>query len=157
MALILCPECNKEISSMAISCPNCGFPINKEKYKIIITGFDVDTSALAGIKEVFNIDFSYEDGMKILNNLPYMIAEYDTKEEVELYVRKLKSIRWGLEISIESPINEKHFSVNNNQNDVQCPKCGSTQIQVVQRKWSLLTGILTNKVDRVCISCKYKF
>ena len=27
MALINCPECNKEISNKAHSCPNCGFPI----------------------------------------------------------------------------------------------------------------------------------
>ena len=28
MALINCPECNKEISDKALSCPNCGLPIN---------------------------------------------------------------------------------------------------------------------------------
>ncbi len=27
MALIMCPECGKEISDKAISCPNCGLPI----------------------------------------------------------------------------------------------------------------------------------
>lgn len=38
MALINCPECNKEISDKAASCPNCGCPINspatssKEEY-----------------------------------------------------------------------------------------------------------------------------
>ena len=40
---------------------------------------------------------------------------------------------------------------------VRCPRCGSTQIQMVPRKWSLLTGFLTNKVDRVCVNCKRKF
>ena len=40
---------------------------------------------------------------------------------------------------------------------VRCPWCGSTQIQMVPRKWSLLTGFLTNKVDRVCVNCKKKF
>lgn len=40
---------------------------------------------------------------------------------------------------------------------VRCPKCGSTQIQMVPRKWSLMTGFLTNKVDRVCVNCKHKF
>ena len=29
MALIKCPECNKEISDQAISCPHCGFPLSK--------------------------------------------------------------------------------------------------------------------------------
>ena len=45
----------------------------------------------------------------------------------------------------------------NNKNEVKCPWCGSTQIQMVPRKWSLLTGFLTNKVDRVCVNCKRKF
>ena len=40
---------------------------------------------------------------------------------------------------------------------VRCPKCGSTQIQMVKRKWSPLTGFLTNKVDRVCMNCKHKW
>ncbi len=30
MALINCPECDKEISDKAISCPNCGVPINEK-------------------------------------------------------------------------------------------------------------------------------
>lgn len=30
MALIKCPECGKEISTMADSCPNCGYPLKKD-------------------------------------------------------------------------------------------------------------------------------
>lgn len=41
--------------------------------------------------------------------------------------------------------------------EVYCPKCNSTQIQMVPRKWSPLTGFLTNKVDRVCVNCKTRF
>ncbi|OQA71720.1 MAG: hypothetical protein BWY35_02007 [Firmicutes bacterium ADurb.Bin248] len=40
---------------------------------------------------------------------------------------------------------------------IRCPYCGSTQIQMVARKWSPLTGFFTNKVDRVCVKCKKKF
>lgn len=29
MALIKCPECEKEISSHALSCPNCGYPLGE--------------------------------------------------------------------------------------------------------------------------------
>lgn len=39
----------------------------------------------------------------------------------------------------------------------KCPSCGSTHVQMVPRKWSLLTGFMTNKVDRVCIACKHKW
>jgi hypothetical protein len=30
MVLIECPECNKEISSSAISCPSCGYPFQNQ-------------------------------------------------------------------------------------------------------------------------------
>jgi len=33
MALIHCPECNKEISDSVISCPLCGYPISKIKHQ----------------------------------------------------------------------------------------------------------------------------
>jgi hypothetical protein len=40
---------------------------------------------------------------------------------------------------------------------VKCPSCGSSQIQLIQRKWNILFGFFTNKVDRVCLNCKCKF
>lgn len=42
-------------------------------------------------------------------------------------------------------------------NEIRCPRCGSNRIQLVGRKWSWLTGIATNKVDRVCMKCKTRF
>ena len=43
------------------------------------------------------------------------------------------------------------------EGEVHCPYCNSTQVQLVRRKWSLLAGFATNKVDRVCVNCKKKF
>ena len=40
---------------------------------------------------------------------------------------------------------------------VQCPYCFSSEIQIIPRKFSLLTGFATNKFDRVCLRCKRKF
>ncbi len=40
---------------------------------------------------------------------------------------------------------------------VQCPYCHSTEIQMVPKKFSLLTGFLTNGYNRVCIRCQRKF
>jgi len=58
-------------------------------------------------------------------------------------------------VSNSEEIQESSGIENNHM--VKCPKCGSTQIQLVTRKWSLLTGFFTNKVDRVCVNCKNKF
>lgn len=40
---------------------------------------------------------------------------------------------------------------------VKCPYCFSSEIQIIPRKFSLLTGFATNKFDRVCLRCKRKF
>lgn len=48
--------------------------------------------------------------------------------------------------------------VNNDSPDiVRCPRCRSTQVQMVSRKFSLLTGFATNRLDRVCVRCKKRF
>ena len=48
--------------------------------------------------------------------------------------------------------------VNNNSPDiVRCPRCRSTQIQMVPRKFSLLMGFATNRLDRVCVRCQKRF
>lgn len=44
-----------------------------------------------------------------------------------------------------------------NNYKVRCPRCRSTEIQLVPRKFSLLTGFATNKFDRMCVRCKKKF
>ena len=44
-------------------------------------------------------------------------------------------------------------SSNNNQNIPKCPKCGSTSITAIQRKWNIWRGFATNKVDMVCNQC----
>ena len=40
---------------------------------------------------------------------------------------------------------------------VFCPRCGSTEIQLVPRKYGLLTGFATSKCDRMCLRCMKKF
>lgn len=39
----------------------------------------------------------------------------------------------------------------------QCPYCFSTEIQLVPKKFSLLTGFATNSYNRVCVRCQRKF
>ena len=54
MALIKCPECGKEISSMGKACPNCGCPINsttKEKSFLQKTADKLDIS----VNELFGV------------------------------------------------------------------------------------------------------
>ena len=154
MALIKCPECNKEISDKAISCPQCGCPINFiNNYCIYIVGHrDTDTAVLAGLNEVLNLELDYDGVVKILDNLPYKLCECTNKEEATILTKKLS--KWWIDVETRNGNNEP---ISIDSNIILCPKCSSTNIQIVPRKWSLLTGIFTNATDRVCVNCKYKF
>lgn len=51
-----------------------------------------------------------------------------------------------------------NLSVNNkSESIVKCPHCGSSNIQIIQKKWSIWTGFRTNAVERVCVNCKHRF
>lgn len=41
----------------------------------------------------------------------------------------------------------------NSNNKLVCPKCGCTDFTPLRRKFSLLAGFATNKVDMVCNKC----
>ena len=42
MALINCPECNREVSSTAKNCPHCGFAINEAVSDLVRIKVDID-------------------------------------------------------------------------------------------------------------------
>ncbi len=184
MALINCPECNKEVSDKAENCIHCGFPLNerhiqetfrenifivtnlkKSKTKrfnrwLLETSGDNNPNLTEGI---FNkgdkVSLLDKDSMEIykcnLDTYCYLkmgngLFSFGFDNIDDLIIEKTESI------SISLPVG-KNFIQNTNQNLAKCPRCGSTQIQAVPRKWSLMTGLLTNKVDRVCLNCKNKF
>ena len=97
-------------------------------------------------------------------------SELSNKNDIEEYVRQLyvygddsfnedfMSARENAENTSDKIDYYEELILNdNNEKDCKCPKCGSTNIQIVPRKWSLLTGIFTNATDRVCVNCKYKW
>lgn len=94
------------------------------------------------------------------NAIQFIISESNCSEIVAvevvediMHMKKLQSTK--IENNNES--NNMKQKVVNNQNIPKCPKCGCTNIQVVRKKWSLLTGFATNKVERVCANCLHKF
>ena len=71
----------------------------------------------------------------------YKVKEYTKEEEKEaaIIIFSMKD---------KKPINNSIAS---------CPKCGCTNIQVVRKKFSLLAGFATNKTERVCVNCMYRW
>lgn len=58
-------------------------------------------------------------------------------------------------VDVVSLKNPNYVKANNTV--VSCPKCGCTNIQVVRKKFSLLAGFATNKTERVCANCMYRW
>ena len=97
-------------------------------------------------------------------------SELTKKDDIEEYVRQLyvySDDRFNEKImsnreedeNISDQINYYEDLILNDdyEDDCKCHKCSSTNIQIIPRKWSLFTGIFTNKTDRVCVNCKYKW
>ncbi len=73
MALILCKECNREISDKAESCPHCGCPVNERKNKkfCIYCGESIDKECVVCPKcgkQVESLQNNNEKNIVINNN-----------------------------------------------------------------------------------------
>lgn len=150
--LIECPECKNCISDKSEVCIHCGYPLKQENNNICnINGTNYDLTkelellvktdfmqGLRNLREIYGLNLADATTLgNIIKSSKQIPLEYNSSH-IEEYRAQLK---------------EKE----DKSNTVKCPKCHSTQIQIVPRKWSPLTGIFTNKVDRVCVKCKHKF
>lgn len=168
MALIKCEECGREISDKAKICIHCGCPIESElmnkgnrycqiddiKYdlKEILDKIQrgaykeafLELHKITGARISVGNEVNLIEYIKMYDEIPdkYECCFYSKKEESELM-----SDMWKM----------KNEMRTDSENKVRCPKCGSTQIQIINQKWSLMTGLMTNKVNRVCLKCKNKF
>lgn len=136
MALINCPECGKEVSDKAEVCIHCGYPLHDEN--VVIK--ESEPAYLKEVKKLLETNDKIKAIKVVCDNTNCGL------KEAKDYVEKLQQ---GQETSAPT----KSDVVT----EVKCPKCGSTQIQMVQRKWTPIMGIFTNKVDRICMNCKHKF
>lgn len=185
MALIACPECGKEVSDKAKMCPNCGYPINdpmnnKElkaninSHVMIFEGKSYDMSELVNYMEIPNDNPTWKIEHNMLARIipPLRISGYN---ELLGYIETYHTVPEEF-IPTGDPykyrlVKPKDYNPNNPYNYYyekdkpdflkppvpKCPKCGCTNIQVVPKKWSFFTGFLTNKTERVCANCKYKW
>jgi len=136
-------------------CPKCGF------VGIIISTSPKMTCHFCNTK-LIETEYTgrYEDGKKYGFDHPApvnadkIIQKKDILENIIKkspdFIQELYDLRIQKEKEFMDSIGTKPSTIE------KCPHCGSTNFQLVGRKWSLLTGFFTNKVDKYCINCKRK-
>lgn len=144
--------------SRTILCPHCKSALNEDILKqrnsenvcLVCGGSLIDDSdSSVEIPKEKTKWYYYDGGSATLTT-----TLYDDEEPLYTFeATDLKDAKRQLkEVLPNSPL------VNNNSPDiVRCPRCRSTQIQMVPRKFSLLTGFATNRIDRVCVKCQKRF
>lgn len=178
MALIKCPECGKEVSEKAEVCIGCGCPISEQEELNKIVLVKVSENRVKTLELIIEIgDLDFLQAKYLMKTLPSVICDGLVNRDADIISNKFLSL--GNVVRIEashtkninnilkdiSKKKKKMIEYEKNKMDkekaetgkIKCPKCGSTQIQAVTRKWSIGTGLFTNKVDRVCLNCKNKF
>ena len=138
---VICTHCNtiyesKVVENM-ISCPVCG------------ASFDDDT------------DISNE---KVKEKQPYYYYDiaggaltttlYD--DETPLYTFEAVDMK-DAERQLKEVMPNCKLLMENQEPETRCPYCRSKEIQLVPKKFTLLTGIATNRFDRMCVCCKRRF
>lgn len=174
MALITCPECGKEISDQATSCPGCGYPIAERKQQLE-SNYSVElmeSNPMYGMKTWMICQKLYGYGAdrvkSIVDSTPAIIADSLTCEQAKT------AYLWFMSNSIRVRVlqNDREVQIAESE-EICCPFCGSTQIQVVKKGFGfgkaaagawvagpvglLAGGIGAGKVQRVCLKCGKKF
>ena len=132
-----------------ILCPHCKSTINEDILKqrnseniCLVCGKSLDD------KSEYERNFYYykEGGGMLDDTLSSQFTPLYTFKAVDLEdaKRQLKEVL-------------PNSSLFKSSTKVQCPYCFSTEVQMVPKKFSLLTGFATNGYNRVCVRCQRKF
>lgn len=144
--LKLCDKCRKDeeetfhgyIGWVDNSCYECPICSNKM----------IDT--ILTIDEYHIID-NISDDISFLETM----IDLKQKDPIE-YQLKISQFKANLSQQESAKQVAEQKSSNTQSNQRTCRFCGSTSFTPVKRKWSPLTGFLTNKTDLVCNNCGKK-
>ena len=147
-----------------ILCPHCQSTINEEILKqrnsentCLVCGKSLDNGDSTSVDDH---GFKNDNSSQVLHDKPidlekrgdvyYLIKEFkapprDANGKSDAAKRELRKY-------VPDALTEKQSVPK-----VQCPYCHSTEIQMIPKKFSLLTGFLTNGYNRVCVRCQRKF
>lgn len=151
MALISCPECNKEVSNKAEMCPHCGYKLPKQKP--MFQGVYCPSCLELGIKT--NIEICPFCHVK------FKYSIYGTLDECYAYVENHPELKQSSEFSQEAYDKRINYVPGDyiSVNSPKCPSCGSgniSNIGTVNRMVSVgLFGLASSKIGKAhkCNNC----
>lgn len=108
------------------------------------------------ILETTNISIDeYKIISKISNDNAFLEAMIDLKQK-DIIEYELKMGQFRNQVEQQKSIQNQQVQVKQESNVPKCPKCGCTEFTPVRKKFSLLTGFATNKVELICNKCGTK-
>lgn len=182
MALIKCPECEKEISDKAGKCPYCGYPIEehlkrereKELYKIRLNSITMPDKPKKDNRPFIFIvigvlafigGISTHDTIMIFSGLITGIVsiygrEANYKKEMEEYNLAVTDMeKYRIKILEEQQRAEERLA----NSLIKCPNCGSTDTKKISTTSKVasvaMVGIASGKIGKQyqCKKCGYKW
>lgn len=108
MAIIMCPECGKNVSDKAAACIHCGYPLQKIQGKVIIKA----SNAFIGLAGKYNIYDSHNNKLGSIKSGE--LWEIDINEDTVLLVKYNGAFRGPQEIKCYADqINKFAISIQN--------------------------------------------
>ncbi len=148
---VKCPKCGSSFNKMFLMgkqgnadvCPMCGADMQSvEEHSDWITWWYLKDKR-------FDNDYTLWDKMPIDPENYEIVKEFKAPPESECGLNEVKRI---LRTYVPDAFKEPQETPK-----VKCPYCFSSEVQIVPKKFSLLTGFATNQFQRVCVRCKRKF
>lgn len=151
MALIKCPECQKEISDKSKQCIHCGYPLIEDNNICVINGQPYDLTFVYNYKD--KKLFAIAELMKMTNCTIF---------EAEQVINQIFETN---EIPKVLYLQTKQQESSRTQTDTRpkCPTCGSTNIEKIsltkKAVGGFMFGILSSDVRKTmhCKKCGYKW
>jgi Zn finger protein HypA/HybF involved in hydrogenase expression len=113
MALINCPECNREISDKAESCPHCGFLL-KQEIKDNIYDYNEKQYDISGVLQLLQ-----KGNVGVAEITFYITLGIKRNDENKLLFEQVRN------------------DFNSGIYKIRCPKCGSSDFEMVKKNWNI--------------------
>lgn len=171
MALIICPECGKEISDQASQCIHCGCPIHPKENRntrCTIDGTEFDFSEMLDIYHNRGRIQSVRSFNEVMEKIEKALGR-DKDKQLRVYLLNYITDQGQVPQAItrsQIPPQDPKDALNigdrwlemDVSGPLRCPKCGSQDIGKLEGGRSVLWNFLGTGIPKnVCRKCGHKF